>query len=207
MSELSDDRAPASCITHELLLLARDVVEDVCDTDAGDRDPPSTRSKLKLLTKLIARAVGGTVANDAELHLKVGKRLERQASEVSSALAELDAMDEAAGAPDVQARELQLTEIYVGFHELASVPGPAEPSTDAASTRSFTSEQREQMREDARWLGVLPEGYEEGWEACSKQLGEGYERDIRILRGGYEAAQAKLREAEKVAVRGQTALG
>ena len=156
---LNDEKAVATDVTHELLLLASDVV-------AAETPPRSKRGQLKMLAKLVAAAVGGYPEDMGDHHLTAGKRLDRQverlretASQISSTLlatysrlqheAHADPTTLAAVLPAVEAvradfesaNELLLTEIYRGFTELTKAPESAEtPSTEsdaqAISTRS-----------------------------------------------------------------------
>ena len=66
MSELHSLKAVASVITHELLVEASDAVSAING---------SGRLRLKLLSQVVAAAVGGSIENDDALKLKVGKRL------------------------------------------------------------------------------------------------------------------------------------
>ena len=139
---LNDEKKVASVITHELLLVAQDAAF-ACECPK--------RAQLRLLAKLVAAAVGGTVAADDNLLLTVGKRLDRQAGKVRDALAHLnddyviqvsrlqheahrDPSSLCAALPTAidklwassnEAVERQETEIYVGFQELELEPAPA----------------------------------------------------------------------------------
>ena len=155
--ELTELKAVASVITHELLLDALDAVNAIEDAQFL-----SGRLRMKLLCKVVAAAVGGSVEDDDSLKLKVGKRLSAQADAVraaSDAIAtrarqersshqhlahmhpasrcgvELQAELATVRLREQSALEELLTEIYIGFGELqrpdaqpATAP-PAAPVT------------------------------------------------------------------------------
>ena len=156
-------------LTDEVLVIASDAVSGV-----GREQPAlSGNATLRLLAWTVADASGATVALDKPLALTVGKRLDRQAQSVRANFAAISGRARearlrvsaaAAGNPalaatlereiaqiDVKeqsAMSVARTEVYVGFHELASLlpeneveeaalePPPAPVSTPPAATTS-----------------------------------------------------------------------
>ena len=80
---LNDEKAVATGVTHELLLLASDVV-------AAEAPPrTSKRTQLKLLAKLVAAAVGGHPEDTGDQHLTAGKRLDRQVERLRESFSQI----------------------------------------------------------------------------------------------------------------------
>eukprot|EP00966_Prymnesium_polylepis_P079236 1836359-Prymnesium_polylepis.1 len=104
----------------------------------------SGRAKQSVLAEMVTAAVGGRVTDDAATQLRVGKRLKEQAEKVRKALAAIQASAAqaslAAQAPgpdgaalaerlggikehERDARDAELTEVYVGFYEYSTRAG------------------------------------------------------------------------------------
>ena len=140
LSELHNLKPVSPVITHELLIEVNEAVNNKSGLHTA-------RERQRLLTKVIAAAVGGSVTSDDNVLFKVGKRLMHQVGMAQRSQAEIAASARVArshaqhlahacpadGAfsacelpaqlarikqDEASAMNVDSTEIYVGFHEL-----------------------------------------------------------------------------------------
>jgi hypothetical protein len=198
---LNDEKAVATHVTHELLLLASDVV-------AAEAPPrTSKRTQLKLLAKLVAAAVGGHPEDTGDQHLTAGKRLDRQVERLRESFSQIsrthlaaysrlqheahaDPTTLAAALPAIEAvhadftraNEMLLTEIYNGFTELGKDPDSGStPETVSDAQATIT---RSQIDPDPSTVG----GRKGSWQFMEDmpEWDEGYaagEQNTRISLG------------------------
>jgi hypothetical protein len=196
---MESERPVNEIITHELLVLASDVVTARQSTSLAF--PQSGRGNLKLLAHVVARAVGGWLDDDCggdqAIALKVGKRLDTQVRAVRAALDEIaDAarqvrsreMHRAHAASDIgevlalpaalvaaeqetaNKYHLQQTEIYCGFHEL--MRRNVEPIIVAAAPTPNADRREEQERQQR--LEAKEQLYQEQLDEWDKGYDQGY---------------------------------
>ena len=169
-------------LTDDLLMAAAAAVKDVC----GAVEPtPSGKAQFRLLAWVVADAVGALEPVEKDVAETVGKRLQRQASRVSTSIAAVAASfekerDTARSAvekgvtlaedlegllADIDANEQDFIrplqqEIYVGFVELgptesALAIGPESPEPESPPPGGWLAAER---REDPVWQRWREEG-------------------------------------------------
>ena len=126
----SDGRLGPSEITHELLLVAQDIISNGAPPVAGN-------SQLRLLAWLVADAMSADQPLDKKLALTVGKRLDRQCQKVRADMARVSADAEQAR------RNLQDA---ASLTQLRSAK-PTDDEPEALPTRlaSITASENEQL--------------------------------------------------------------
>ena len=217
--ELHDIKRVADEITHELLVGAFEALSNAIDADERLRRITSGRTKLRYLTKLVAMAVGGSVVDNDDLHHKIGKRLSAQVTTVNDALGKITS-DGAAAHSQEQHRvhiapellvgladrlealtqstesqiDVQLTEIYVGFHELR-LPVRNAPLCDApvcvegAPVVPPAAQQREPNAERMKAAAIADAlaATDKEWDAFAENVfnaGRNFERSLLGIERG-----------------------